>query len=223
MRQSLLSLSCTNCECLRGHRTFYLHLVVPVLVLCPGLLRAALFVLRALPAHLCLWTIQVRVFPFIYDRSLIATRTVVVVRTQMSTLKHSIRHQQAQLHNLENIMLRGPRPLPPGMLSSPPRSPDLDMSSPPPSYVHNTPSTKMQRRSSFDVLHGLAGPESNLPLPKRDGVKEDGSIREGVPMNFGVNGLGSNSYKRVSSPTRTLSRGLSLQTIIVLAYEFSMV
>ncbi|KAH8833085.1 hypothetical protein DL96DRAFT_1492919 [Flagelloscypha sp. PMI_526] len=34
----------------------------------------------------------------------------VAVRNQVSTLKHTIRHQQAQLHNLENKLLVGPRP-----------------------------------------------------------------------------------------------------------------
>ncbi|KII85969.1 hypothetical protein PLICRDRAFT_165559 [Plicaturopsis crispa FD-325 SS-3] len=131
----------------------------------------------------------------------------VAVRNHMSTLKHSIRQQQAQLHTLENVILRGPRPLPPGIMSSPPHSPlDLpDMMSPPP----QTP-TKMQRRSSFEVLHGMAGPESNLPLPRRDGAgtpsMKDGGIREGVPMDFGVGSIGPTSFKRVSSPTRTLSR-----------------
>ena len=54
----------------------------------------------------------------------------------------------------------------------------------------------------------LAGPESLLPLPKKDGMgfpaRQD-DIQEGVSIEFG--GGGSSSYaKRASSPTRTLSR-----------------
>ncbi|EGN96992.1 hypothetical protein SERLA73DRAFT_185255 [Serpula lacrymans var. lacrymans S7.3] len=140
----------------------------------------------------------------------------VAVRNQVSSLKHSIRQKQAQLHTLENVILRGPRPLPPGFMSSPPHSPVevLDISSPP-SYCSSRPpsydsSPKVKRRSSFDVLHGLAGPESSLPLPRRDGngiasMKQDG-IREGIPMDFGPSSSTPTAYKRISSPTRTLSR-----------------
>ena len=133
----------------------------------------------------------------------------------MSTLKHTIRQQQAQLHNLENIILRGPRPLPPGAMASPPHSPvELDTVSPQPSHsysnshssVSSMSISKMKKRSSFDVLHGLAGPDSSLPLPRReDGIRE-GSIKEGVPMDFRSGATSPNSYKRASSPTRTLSR-----------------
>jgi hypothetical protein len=134
----------------------------------------------------------------------------------MSTLKHNIRQQQAQLHNLENTILRGPRPLPPGIMSSPPMSPDeLDDPSPSSgrSHSHNfsTGSTgsaamKIQRRSSYEVLSGLAGPDSSLPLPRvNGGVRPSSftdestlSIREGIPT--------TPQSKRASSPTRTLSR-----------------
>ncbi|KAF8075147.1 hypothetical protein FPV67DRAFT_1665877 [Lyophyllum atratum] len=125
----------------------------------------------------------------------------VAIRNQVSTLKHTIRHQQAQVHSLENILLSGPRGL---------QDTTNDMTSPtsppPSSYapVAST-STKMKRRSSFDVLQGIAGPESNLPLPKRDSIDENG-IQEGVPMNFGVGPASPVSYKRASSPMRTLSR-----------------
>ncbi|KAI0358243.1 hypothetical protein OH77DRAFT_1421553 [Trametes cingulata] len=115
----------------------------------------------------------------------------VAIRHQMSTLKHNIRHQQAQLNALEKEVLRGPRPLPPGIFNSPPMSPaELD-SAPPSSY---TP--RIARRSSYDALQGLAGPESSLPLPRRD---SENSIREGIPTSSG-------SGNRSSSPTRTLSR-----------------
>ena len=79
---------------------------------------------------------------------------------------------------------------------------------------------KMKRRSSYDVLQGIAGPDSNLPLPRRmegtvsAGDGENGVIREGVPLAFGAGGITASPssppaqghYKRNSSPTRTLSR-----------------
>jgi hypothetical protein len=55
-------------------------------------------------------------------------------------------------------------------------------------------------------------PESSLPLPKRDVLssppaKQDGGmIPEGIPVDFGVGSTSPNAYKRISSPTRTLSR-----------------
>jgi len=124
----------------------------------------------------------------------------------MSTLKHSIRHQQAQLQNLENIIQRTPRmSMSISTSSSPPPSPLPD---PPPSDIPpTTPNRNVRRRSSFDILQSLAGPDSNLPLPRRDpGPLSQDGIREGVPMDFGA-GPSSQSYKRQSSPTRTLSRG----------------
>lgn len=139
---------------------------------------------------------------------------LVAVRNQISTLKHSIRHQQAQLHGLENIILRGPRPLPPGLMSSshsPHPSTDdvLDISPCPVSYTTSFSTPKMLRRSSFDVLQGLAGRESNIPLPRRGSatpiLKHDG-IREGIPMDFGASPTNTVNIKRISSPTRTLSR-----------------
>ena len=139
---------------------------------------------------------------------------LVAVRNQMSTLKHSIRHQQAQLHGLENIILRGSRPLPPGFMASShsphPSSDDvLDISPCPVAYTTSFSTPKMQRRSSFDVLQGLAGRESNLPLPRRESatpiLKRDG-IREGIPMDFGGSPGNAINTKRMSSPTRTLSR-----------------
>ncbi|KAI0339570.1 hypothetical protein BDW22DRAFT_1431475 [Trametopsis cervina] len=127
----------------------------------------------------------------------------------MSTLKHNIRQQQAQLHSLENIILRGPRPLPPGTFS-PPQSPNefdsFHMNMPPSSYASSsngstsTPSKVARRRSSFEVLSTMAGPDSNLPLPKVLGRSPSfgEEIREGIPT--------SSPSKRLSSPTRTLSR-----------------
>ena len=47
---------------------------------------------------------------------------------------------------------------------------------------------------SYEHLQGMAGPESHLPLPLKEGV---GVIREGVPMG--------DVSKRASSPTRSLS------------------
>ncbi|KAF5379359.1 hypothetical protein D9757_007676 [Collybiopsis confluens] len=56
--------------------------------------------------------------------------------------------------------------------------------SPPPSSF----SPRISKRSSYEVLQGIAGPDSNLPLPSKR--EDDVQV----------------SYKRLSSPTRTLSR-----------------
>ncbi|PFH50289.1 hypothetical protein AMATHDRAFT_75694 [Amanita thiersii Skay4041] len=134
----------------------------------------------------------------------------VSIRTQMSSLKHDIRHKQAQLNSLETIIRSGPRPYPTDLLldnnlpsSSNPGTP------PPPSSFHTSSSaaTKMKRRSSYDILQGIAGPESSLPLPKRESISlEDGGIREGIPMSFGVGPMSPPGQKRALSPTRSLSR-----------------
>jgi hypothetical protein len=129
----------------------------------------------------------------------------VSIRHHMSTLKHSIRHQQAQLQNLENLLQLAPRmPMSINTSSSPPPSP---LPPPDPSdHSATTPNRKVRRRSSFDILHSLAGPDSNLPLPRREpGQLSQDGIREGVPKDFGVSPT-SQSYKHRSSPTRTLSR-----------------
>ena len=136
----------------------------------------------------------------------------VAIRNYIATLKHSIRQQTAQLHSLENIVLSGPRPYPPGIMSlHSPSSSTVDSSTvdltsestPPTSVSHDqrssTSSHRMSKRSSFEKLHIIAGPDSNLPLPMREC-----SIREGVPMEFGDAKPGH--HKRVSSPTRTYSR-----------------
>lgn len=132
----------------------------------------------------------------------------VAVRNQVSTLKHTIRHQQAQLQTLENIIRVGPRPYAPE-LSDDSIMASTSSTSPPSAFATPivSPATKMKRRSSYDVLQNIAGPDSSLPLPlpKRDGLEENG-IREGIPMTFGVTSVSPTSYKRASSPTRTLSR-----------------
>ena len=148
----------------------------------------------------------------------------------MSSLRHSIRQQTAQLHNLESIVLRGPRPLPPGMINSPPSSPtessfhlssplrNSDTSHPPPSFHMTTAMSNMNKRNSREHLHGLAGPESSLPLPRRESSRarnvsgggfDDGmdGIREGIPSSFGsASSSHMHTPKRQSSPTRSLSR-----------------
>ncbi|EIW75081.1 hypothetical protein CONPUDRAFT_132015 [Coniophora puteana RWD-64-598 SS2] len=124
----------------------------------------------------------------------------VAVRNQISTLRHSIRLQQAQLHSLEDIILAGPRPLPLGFMM--PLSPGtttqddsvLDIS---PYPAPGTP--KMQRRNSHDHLQGLAGRDSGLPLP----LQQDG-IREGVPTDFGT--PSKDAMRRQHSLDRSLSR-----------------
>jgi hypothetical protein len=124
----------------------------------------------------------------------------------MSALKHTICHQQAQLQHLENHLHCAPR-IPMSTINnsnSPPPSPLPD---PPPSDQRpTTPNGNIKRRSSFDVLQSLAGPDSNIPLPRREpGSLNPDGIREGIPMDFGA-GPSTPSYKRQSSPTRTLSR-----------------
>ncbi|KAF5316476.1 hypothetical protein D9619_006701 [Psilocybe cf. subviscida] len=126
----------------------------------------------------------------------------VAVRNQVSTLKHSIRQQQAKLNTLEGIVRSGPR----GLVSV--SQPDLSeeanynmaassSSSPPSSYVPSplmqTP-VQIKRRSSHDVLLSLAGPDSGLPLPKQRETFEENGIREGVPMD---------SFKRSPSPSKS--------------------
>ena len=135
----------------------------------------------------------------------------------MSTLKHTIRQQQAQLHNLENNLLRGPRPLPPGVFISPPLTAlELDGSLPTSSAASSgsaspraSASAKLLRRTSFEVLQSLAGPESNLPLPKREqralSFGEENGIQEGVPT--------SSPSKRAHSPSRSLHRTSNLQSV----------
>lgn len=133
----------------------------------------------------------------------------VAVRNHIATLKHNIRQQTAQLHNLENVVLSGPRPYPAGIMSlHSPSSSTVDLTSestPPSSVSHDqrssTSSHRMSKRSSFEKLHNMAGPDSSLPLPMRES-----SIREGVPMEFGVSDVKPGHHKRVSSPTRTYSR-----------------
>lgn len=134
----------------------------------------------------------------------------------MSTLKHTIRHQQAQLHSLESHLLRSPRPL--QDFSDDMTSPN----SPPPSSYNPTASTStsVKRRSSYDILHSIAGPDSSLPLPKRDALEENG-IREGIPMAFGVSSASPTSYKRASSPTRTLSSTLVVSLVFFFSSLFS--
>ena len=125
----------------------------------------------------------------------------------MSALKHNIRHQQAQLNNLENVVRNSPRSYVSELMEDHHHMASSSTSSTSPSsFVPIVPtSTKMKRRSSHDVLLNIAGPDSSLPLPKREPADESG-IQEGVPMTFGVSSTSPSSYKRVSSPTRTLSR-----------------
>ncbi|KDR80838.1 hypothetical protein GALMADRAFT_241310 [Galerina marginata CBS 339.88] len=130
----------------------------------------------------------------------------VAVRNQMSTLKHNIRQQQAQLNSLESIVRSGPRPYGPELTDDNynTMAASSSTSPPPSSFVPTTSqtSTKMKRRSSHDVLLSLAGPDSSLPIPKRELGDENG-IREGIPSNYPAT---PTSYKRGPSPTRTLSR-----------------
>ncbi|KAK7686219.1 hypothetical protein QCA50_010439 [Cerrena zonata] len=121
----------------------------------------------------------------------------VALRTQMSTLKHNIRQQQAQLQNLENTLRGGPRPFPPGSFNSSLSDYETYTSS-----ASTSSPTKLARRTSYEILSGLAGPESSIPLPRRDSRASFGEngIREGIPFGAG------SGHLRSPSPTRTLSR-----------------
>jgi len=76
------------------------------------------------------------------------------------------------------------------------------MDSPPPSsFGSNHASTsRVTRRNSYEVLQTLAGPDSSLPLPRRESRNfgEENGIKEGIPT--------TPSKQRAASPTRTLSR-----------------
>lgn len=130
--------------------------------------------------------------------STLASNQIVAIRNHMSQLRHAIRHQQAQLQHLEQLLQRAPRQ-PISSSYSPPPSPTLS------DIMSGAPT--MKRISSRDALQNLAGPDSSLPLPRRerDVFGQDGGIREGIPMEFGSSSSGS-TIKRNSSPTRTLSR-----------------
>ncbi|KZP24476.1 hypothetical protein FIBSPDRAFT_857165 [Athelia psychrophila] len=142
----------------------------------------------------------------------------VAVRNHISSLKHSIRQQQAQLQTYENVILRGPRPYPPGInpssmshspaastadLASDTRTSTASESTAPSSVRPTTPSPKIRKKSSFDSQDS-----EMMPPPRREWESmKEGSIREGVPMEFGVAPASSlGHHKRVSSPTRTYSR-----------------
>ncbi|KAF9472857.1 hypothetical protein BDN70DRAFT_886506 [Pholiota conissans] len=123
----------------------------------------------------------------------------VAVRNQMSTLKHNIRQQQAQLNTLENIVRSGPRPYSQELMDDSNYNMAASSSSPPPSsYVPSSIQSPaaMKRRSSHDILQSIAGPDSSLPLPRREIIQEENGIREGIPTQ-------SPSYKRAPSPTKS--------------------
>ncbi|THH07317.1 hypothetical protein EW145_g3458 [Phellinidium pouzarii] len=137
----------------------------------------------------------------------------VSIRNHMSTLKHTIRHQQAQLHTLESVLQRSSLPTLGSnkITANSPSSSSRDFASSPlpSSYIGLGHTSRAQRRnSSFEVLQGLAGPESFLPLPKKDvGPIRSDDIQEGVPADFAASLTSSENHsRRSSSPTRTLSR-----------------
>ena len=129
---------------------------------------------------------------------------LVSIRNHISSLRHTIRHQQAQLQNLENILHRSSRPasLSHGRRSPSPMSPTDVSSLHYSGFGSPSPLKLQQRSSSFEILHNIAGPDSFLPLPRQEG----GSIREGVPADFNSNSLSPDQLKRPISPTRSLSR-----------------
>lgn len=97
------------------------------------------------------------------------------------------------MQNLENIVRSGPRPYGPELTDDSNYNMAASSSSPPSSYVIQSP-TSIKRRSSHEVLSTLAGPDSSLPLPKRDIMAEE-SLREGIPFQA--------TFKRPSSPTKS--------------------
>ncbi|KAF7308973.1 hypothetical protein MKEN_01098000 [Mycena kentingensis (nom. inval.)] len=109
---------------------------------------------------------------------------------QVSTLKHSIRQQTAQLQSLETMIRAGPRPYPPEL---------ADLSTSPPTPPTLTPT---KRRSSYEVLQNLA-PDSGIPLPRRENPSQLEDFTEGVPMSFSGP---ISPLKRPGSPSRGLSR-----------------
>lgn len=127
--------------------------------------------------------------------------TLVSVRNHMSSLKHTIRHQQAQLQNLESVLHRSSHSA--SVNTRQDRSPPATYTDLPASPPSSSSPLKLQRRtSSFDILQGIAGPESLLPLPRKDGSL----IREGVPSDFSSSLLSPEHNRRPDSPTRSLSR-----------------
>lgn len=124
----------------------------------------------------------------------------------MSVLKHNIRHQQAQLQNLEQVAQQ--RSTWTGQSSSgfdaafgSPLSTANDL--PPPSSFASPQNFKVRKTSSHEVLQSMAGPESMLPLPMKDNVHV---IKEGVPTMLGA----ELSKGRPASPTRSLSSAYTL-------------
>lgn len=104
------------------------------------------------------------------------------------------------------MLLRGPRPYPPE-IADPMMQPSP---STPPPKANGTSPIKTSRRSSYEVLKGIA-PDSNLPLPRREPGTALEDFREGIPLTFGNGGTVSPpGYKRGGSPTRTLSRACFL-------------
>lgn len=147
--------------------------------------------------------------------SLTSAGPIVSVRNHISSLKHTIRHQQAQLQNLENILHRSSYPVSinNNKRNSPPLA-SIDLPSPQFSSYPSPSPLKLQRRSSsFEVLQSMAGPDSLLPLPRQEGS----AIREGVPTDFTSNALGLEYSKRSASPTRSLSRMYFLHSALVIA------
>jgi hypothetical protein len=160
----------------------------------------------------------------------------VALRSQISTAKHAMRQQAAQLARLEDELARSPRGLSASTSTTssfPASLPTLDLRAPgdtsptpPSSYSSHMGKEKLARRASRDVLEEIAGPASNLPLPvtlpvgnprlnasTSSLVSDAQSIREGVPAEFAAPKSGPPT-RRTPSPTRTLSRELAHTTLM---------
>ncbi|KAF8645052.1 hypothetical protein AX16_008110 [Volvariella volvacea WC 439] len=141
-----------------------------------------------------------RVSPFVEDP--------IALRNEISEHKHLIRQKTARLTELERQRASAryyynsdySDDMTASVSGSPPRY----------SFIEQAPNgpPKEKRRTSYEVLADIAGPDSNLPLPKRESTSfsPEDSIKEGVPALFSPGPTSPTHHKRPSSPTRTLSR-----------------
>jgi hypothetical protein len=113
----------------------------------------------------------------------------------MSSLKHEIRHKQAQFNSLETTLLRGPRP------TLIPMSSNTSISVVP-DFASSAPSSYLKRHSMESLSSSYRDGHSDIYGANGHSFSNEG-IKEGVPATFG-NGI--SPKKRSGSPTRTWSR-----------------
>ena len=107
-----------------------------------------------------------------YSSPSLSPPKTVSIRHHMSTLNYSICHQQAQLQNLENLLLQLASRIPMSVSQYFQFSASLASTGPVGSRPNDPKweGQKVRRHSSFNILHSLAGSDSNLPLPRREPV-----------------------------------------------------